>query len=169
MSVPTVRATFGNFSGPITTSATTAMTSNSEKAMSNIVDYCCLDFSVTSPSMVRFAASSSCGLDCSSRMASLNPFTAPPRSLPTLRSFLVPNTTSTTTNTINQCQILKDPMSLSLDPGQRSAAAEYVNVQVEHLLPAALAGIDHGAKTIQPLLGRQFRRQQQHAPKKRLM
>src|SRR5512134_1450672 len=33
---PAVRATFGSFSGPITSSAMTAMTSSSEKAMSNI-------------------------------------------------------------------------------------------------------------------------------------
>src|SRR5262245_4761116 len=35
--MPAVRATFGSFSGPITSSATTAMTSSSEKPMSNIV------------------------------------------------------------------------------------------------------------------------------------
>src|SRR6185437_780648 len=47
---------------------------------------------------------------------SLNPFTAPPRSAPMLRSFLVPNTSATINNTINQCQMLNEPMTTLLNP-----------------------------------------------------
>src|SRR6202171_1863880 len=42
---------------------------------------------------------------------SLNPFTAPPRSCPMLRSFLVPNIKTTTSSTISQCQMLSPPMT----------------------------------------------------------
>ncbi|KGR94416.1 hypothetical protein X946_5400 [Burkholderia sp. ABCPW 111] len=43
-------------------------------------------------------------------MPSLKPLTALPRSLPILRSFFVPNTSATISNTISQCQILNPPM-----------------------------------------------------------
>src|ERR671913_390781 len=38
---PSVRATFGRRSGPITISATTAMSMSSEKPMSNMLRLCC--------------------------------------------------------------------------------------------------------------------------------
>src|ERR1700692_1374976 len=44
-------------------------------------------------------------------MPSLNPLTAPPRSCPMLRSFLVPNIKTTTSSTISQCQMLSPPMT----------------------------------------------------------
>src|SRR5450755_3238100 len=44
-------------------------------------------------------------------MPSLHPFTPPPRSCPTLRSFLVPNIKTTTSSTISQCQMLSPPMT----------------------------------------------------------
>src|SRR5437763_1703690 len=47
-------------------------------------------------------------------MPSLKPFTAPPRSCPMLRSFLVPKIITTTKRTISQCQMLNPPMGLSL-------------------------------------------------------
>jgi hypothetical protein len=49
-------------------------------------------------------------------MPSLKPFTAPPRSVPILRSFFVPNTSATINNTINQCQMLNEPMTTLLNP-----------------------------------------------------
>ena len=49
-----------------------------------------------------------------SAIASLKLFTAPPTSPPRLRSFLVPNISTTIINTINQCQILNEPMIILL-------------------------------------------------------
>ena len=46
-------------------------------------------------------------------MPSLKPLTAPPRSPPILRSFLVPNTITTMSRTIAQCQIENEPMMCS--------------------------------------------------------
>jgi len=43
--------------------------------------------------------------------ALLETLDGPPRSSPMLRSFLVPKTSMTMTNTISQCQILKPPMN----------------------------------------------------------
>src|SRR6185369_14445293 len=43
-------------------------------------------------------------------MPSLKPRTAPPRSAPMLRSFLVPKTSITITRTISQCQMLNEPI-----------------------------------------------------------
>src|SRR5690606_17000561 len=53
--------------------------------------------------------------ELASFMPSLKPLTAPPRSLPMLRSFLVPNTRAMMTRTINQCQMLKLPMTVLRD------------------------------------------------------
>src|SRR5690606_10032964 len=53
-------------------------------------------------------------LASSERMPSLKPFTAPPRSAPMLRSFLVPNTSMTISRTINQCQMLNVPIVVLL-------------------------------------------------------
>src|SRR4051812_40937605 len=69
----------------------------------------------TSPSIVWPAVgwiSPDGGADLSSSvfMPSLKPFTALPRSVPMLRSFLVPNISTTTTSTINQCQMLNEPI-----------------------------------------------------------
>src|SRR5688572_4518719 len=47
-------------------------------------------------------------------MPSLKPFTAPPRSVPRLRSFLVPKIRTTTSKTISQCQMLNEPIYLLL-------------------------------------------------------
>src|SRR5690606_8795791 len=41
----------------------------------------------------------------------LKPLTAPPRSAPMLRSFLVPNTSMMITRTISQCQMLIEPIT----------------------------------------------------------
>src|ERR1700759_940497 len=49
-----------------------------------------------------------------SRMPSLKPLTAPPRSEPMLRSFLVPKIITTTSSTISQCQMESEPMELLL-------------------------------------------------------
>ena len=50
--------------------------------------------------------------DCSGALASfmpsLKPLTAPPRSCPTLRSFLVPKISITITRTISQCQMVEE-------------------------------------------------------------
>ena len=46
-------------------------------------------------------------------MPSLKPLTAPPRSEPMLRSFLVPKIITTTSSTISQCQMESEPMDYS--------------------------------------------------------
>src|SRR3954468_5793723 len=77
-------------------------------------------------------------------MPSLNPFTAPPRSAPMLRSFFVPKMSSTMTSTINQCQILNEPMEISVVRASRRAlgrhhaaeglgTAEDVDMQMIHV------------------------------------
>src|SRR5450631_2914167 len=81
---------------------------------------------------------------------SLNPFTAPPRSWPILRSFLVPKIRTTTSNTISQCQILSPPMIALLvlvswqHPTQRFGSAQDMYMQMLHVLPADAAGVDNG-------------------------
>jgi hypothetical protein len=45
---------------------------------------------------------------------SLKPLTAPPRSAPMFLSFLVPKISTTTSSTMSQCQMLKDPMIVLL-------------------------------------------------------
>src|SRR5690625_675328 len=67
---------------------------------------------VLSSSAVRCAMLS--GLSSwASLMPFLKPLTAPPRSSPMLRNFLVPKTKATISNTISQCQILKVPIQVS--------------------------------------------------------
>ena len=118
----------------MTISATTAMTTISEKPMSNIGGgdrhargcrpggprrarrTCSLRRAwsfFTSPSIVvpRSAAAASAGARrrvglASVFMPSLKPLTAPPRSCPMLRSFFVPKISTTTSRTISQCQML---------------------------------------------------------------
>src|SRR3546814_86775 len=101
-----------------------ATSARSERHGSNAARHCfggdCagsqeLVFSLAWTSMV--SSATFCCVTCSaglsllaSFMPSLKPLTAPPRSLPMLRSFLVPNTRATMTRTINQCQMLKLPM-----------------------------------------------------------
>src|SRR5699024_7255305 len=64
----------------------------------------------------------------------LKPLTALPRSSPTLRSFLVPNTRATIIKTIIQCQILKVPIVILLRHWRLHVCSrdvdhqEYVNV-----------------------------------------
>src|SRR5688572_3864990 len=57
-------------------------------------------------------------------MPSLKPLTAPPRSVPRLRSFFVPKIRMTTSKTISQCQMLNEPMCVcsQVSRGERSAA-----------------------------------------------
>src|SRR5450432_1542093 len=186
---PRVRATLGSRSGPITTSATTAMTAISLNAMSNTLElqrrlrYSVFSF-FTSPSIVcpaifceasgavpaGDAGSAPSGLF----MPSLKPFTAPPRSCPMLRSFLVPQMRTTTSNTISQCQMLSPPMidllwslrRLSV-PGQHSAqrlrSTQDVHVQMHHVLLADTPGIDYRPVTIaRALLSRQSPGHRQH-------
>src|SRR5690242_20223647 len=89
-------------------------------------------------------------------MPSLKPFTAPPRSLPRLRSFLVPNTRTTTSRTISQCQILNDPISspyIRCDPvwnhaGQAFPASYDMKMQMMNFLPPYASGIDNGAEAV---------------------
>src|SRR5205814_10328060 len=77
-----------------------------------------LALSLTSPSMVRPPSwdwgedpLSECLSAEESFMPSLNPRTAPPRSAPILRSFLVPKTSRTISSTTSQCQMLQVPMA----------------------------------------------------------
>src|SRR5713101_123192 len=183
-----VRATRGRRSGPMTMSATTAITISSENPTSNtgnerIVQgrdrsrhtdrpktLQVLALSLISPSMVR-PPNWDCGEDplseCLSAedsfMPSLNPRTAPPRSAPILRSFFVPKTSKTINRTTSQCQILQVPMALPFRAFQHRAqgfrAADDVDVQMIHLLPAHTSGVDDDAKAVgRPLLARQARR-----------
>src|SRR5215470_12684734 len=159
---PSVRATFGSFSGPMTISATTAMRTISEKPTSNMdaakvapprsrQAYCVFSF-FASPSIVWPEGNCCDGGLCASSsepfIPSLNPFTAPPRSLPMLRSFAVPKISTTTSSTISQCQMLSPPMFLLLScapghhPPERLRTAEHVHVQMLHFLPPDAPGID---------------------------
>src|SRR6266853_1680637 len=133
-----VRATRGSRSGPMTMSATTAITISSEDPPSDLSTE-------------------------DSFMPSLNPRTAPPKSAPILRSFFVPKTSKTINRTTSQCQILEVPMALPFRAFQHRAqgfrAADDVDVQMIHLLPAHTSGVDDDEKAVgRPLLARQARR-----------
>src|SRR6185312_3041260 len=166
-STPSVRAVFGSFSGPITTSATTAMTTISENPTSNMDGrprdaYDFVVSRLTSPSIVvppscaRRAASSAsrAAVVASSFMPSLKPFTAPPRSWPMLRSFFVPKIITTTRRTINQCQMLIEPISISLSAParqhrpQRFGASQHVQVNVLHFLQPDASVVDDEAEAV---------------------
>src|SRR5690606_23464080 len=71
---------------------------------------CCFD-SADSFFCVNSGASFAAGSDLS-ETAFLKPLTADPKSLPILRNRLVPNSSTTMTNTISNCQILIPPMLL---------------------------------------------------------
>src|SRR6185312_5041225 len=101
-------------------------------------------------------------------MPSLKPFTAPPRSVPMLRSFFVPKMSSTITSTINQCQILNEPIEISWwcgrpsggrerhHPAERLGTAEDVYVQMIHVLPPDPPGVHDGPEALRgPLLARE--------------
>src|SRR5258706_12738044 len=114
-------------------------------------------------------------------MPSLNPLTAPPRSAPMLRSFFVPKMSSTMSSTINQCQMLNEPIFFA--PGSRPresrpsgggrrwqhapewmGAADDVYVKMIHVLPADSAGVDDRAEAVgRPLLARKPGRDGEHA------
>src|SRR5260221_8214197 len=92
-------------------------------------------------------------------MPSLKPFTAPPRSVPMLRSFFVPKMSSTMTSTISQCQMLNEPIEISwsrgglLGRGREHApegvrAADDVYMEMIHVLPADPAGVDDGSESL---------------------
>src|SRR5690606_20852217 len=143
---------------------------------------------LTSPSTVLFAtwaagrwSPSSPGFSPPSRMPSLKPRTAPPRSAPMLRSFLVPKISITMTRTISQCQMLNEPMVVSLRsvaryvaPAQhrpeRLGPAQHMHVDMIHLLVREPAVVDDGAE---PVVGARLARQppghRQHAPERRLV
>src|SRR5215472_4340446 len=186
---PRVRATFGRRSGPMTTSATTAMTMISEKPISNTFrdevglsrrrakraagaaaaagfggeagGYEVFSF-LTSPSMVLppICWGVSSGAGCASVslvfMPSLKPFTAPPKSWPMLRSFLVPKMSTTTSRTISQCQMLNPPMLSPFEPlssprqhrTQHVRSAYHVHVEVHDFLPADAPGVDDGPEAV---------------------
>src|SRR5690606_1677195 len=119
-----------------------------------------------------------CGLPSSavtpaSFMPSLNPFTAPPRSSPMLRSFLVPNTSSTMTSTMSQCQMLNEPIPLSLTLQhcrKDFRPTENVDVQMIHLLPAHSSGVDDSSEPIgRALFPRKSAGHGHHAPHHRLV
>src|SRR3954463_10692627 len=112
-------------------------------------------------------------------MPSLKPRTAPPRSVPMLRSFLVPKISITITRTISQCQMLSEPIfrfsyfllqlalafqSLPLEHrSQRLGAAQDVHVDMIHLLMPGTTGVDDGAKALgRAFLARQLARERQH-------
>src|SRR5690606_15401456 len=124
------------------------------------------DFSLTSASRVPASAMRCCVLSSAgvstSFMPSLNPRTAPPRSEPMLRSFFVPNTSSTITRTTSQCQMLKEPITLSsmLQHGrQHVRTTQYMDVEMIHLLPADPSRIDDRAEAVvQSLFTRELRR-----------
>src|SRR6266536_1458074 len=112
-------------------------------------------------------------------MPSLKPFTAPPRSLPMLRSFLVPKISTTTSRTISQCQMLSPPMVLSFAPllylealarprkhrPEDVRAADDVDMQMHYFLPADVAGVDDRPVTVgRSLLARQGPRQREQPP-----
>src|SRR5215471_6874403 len=100
---------------------------------------------------------------------SLKPLTAPPRSCPMLRSFLVPKISTTTSNTISQCQMLSPPIIPPLGarsghhPAQRLRAAENVHVQMHHFLPADASRVDDRAIAVgQALVARELPAYCQH-------
>src|SRR5690606_1733812 len=114
-------------------------------------------FSRASPSIVWSLPAIFCWLASAdapasaSFMPSLKPLTAPPRSEPTLRSFLVPNTKRTMTSTISQCQMLKEPipLSLTLQHGRQGIGpAQNMKVQMIHLLQSDSSGVHDGAKAV---------------------
>src|SRR5262249_46506252 len=69
----------------------------------------------TSPSIVLLAIGAS-DFSPPSRMPSLKPRTAPPRSAPMLRRFWVPKISITIRRTISQCQMLNEPITYLLFP-----------------------------------------------------
>src|SRR5690606_34299475 len=71
--------------------------------------FCLASFLSSSSSAMRFCWSFS-----PSFIESLKPFTAPPRSLPILRSFLVPKISMMMTRTIRSCQILMPDNMINL-------------------------------------------------------
>src|SRR6267378_6482438 len=193
-----VRATRGSFSGPMTMSATTAITISSENPTSNtggerIVQKRSRDrsrhpharedpqvfaLSLTSPSMVCpvtwGAAPLSAGLSSEDFMPSLNPRTAPPKSVPMLRSFFVPKTSNTINSTTSQCQMLQVPIALPFRAFQHRAqslrAADDMYVQMIHLLPAHTSGVDDEAKTVRrALFPREARRRGEDLAQQRLV
>src|SRR5439155_555954 len=91
---------------------------------------------------------------------SLKPFTAPPRSCPMLRSFFVPKISTTTSNTISQCQMLKPPMMFSSvlvlaarqHSPERFRSADDVQVDVHHLLPSDASGVDDRPESLRRAL-----------------
>src|SRR5664279_4089158 len=89
-------------------------------------------------------------------MPSLKPLTAPPRSCPTLRNFLVPKMSMTMTRTISQCQMEKLPMVCLLDAFEHGAdrirTAHDVRVQVLHFLLPHASCIDNHPETIRAAL-----------------
>src|SRR5712671_5089211 len=122
---------------------------------------------LTSPSTVLPVTCGAGASDClspPSRMPSLKPRTAPPKSAPMSRSFLVPNISITITRTISQCQMLNEPMSVSYlflcsralafralplkHRAERLRPAQDVHVNMIHLLMAHPAVVDDGAKAI---------------------
>src|SRR5512132_4107095 len=80
-------------------------------------------------------------------MPSLKPFTAPPRSLPMLRSFLVPKIRITTSNTITQCTQLIEPMFALLQK-PRSAAGPLLVDSGNPLAPPQLGQHVLGLETM---------------------
>src|SRR5208282_1769033 len=85
-------------------------------------------------------------------MPSLKPRTAPPRSWPILRSFLVPKISTTTSSTISQCQMLSPPMVVLLlcsrlgqHSTQRFRSTDDVHMQMHHILPADPPRVNDGA------------------------
>src|SRR5574343_466424 len=105
---------------------------------------------------VGWAASAGLLSALASFMPSLNPLTAPPRSWPTLRNFLVPKTSMTMTRTISQCQMEKLPMVCLLDSFQhrpdRIRPTDDMHVQMWHLLLPHPPGVDDHPETIRATL-----------------
>src|SRR3970282_665299 len=95
---------------------------------------------LASPSMVWPAVGGISTLACadlssSDFMPSLKPFTAPPRSAPMLRSFLVPKMRTTTSSTISQCQMLSEPMFLLLKRSRSAAGLLFLDSRYSFAAP----------------------------------
>src|SRR5687768_18614366 len=102
-------------------------------------------------------------------MPSLKPRTAPPRSAPMLRSFLVPKISITITRTISQCQMLNEPIFRLLFPAGEHGAeglrpAQNMHVDMIHLLMPHPTRVDDAAKALAGArLARQRPGERQHA------
>jgi len=103
-------------------------------------------------------------------MPSLKPLDRPAKIAADVFSFLVPKTSNTMTNTINQCQNARLPMMNLpwLTARNGIAAAKYVDVKMKHFLTAATSGVDQRLEArFKTMFFCQARRQQHDLPRSR--